>query len=238
LHQDAKNARSTTPTCIFCVNFSFPSPRPPFFTNRFRIDFYQKYIYIYVSVYAFTPFHPSYFSFTASIAHPTLESYVRIFERSRNSWWFGYGVVRSSLSAVEINRIDILSPSLNSSSTIARDFYADNRIVVGSKGNFDRAFLPHFPPRSSSLILRLELSTLTRLFNGDQSQTIALCYYLGVDLRNVVLQKSCVYKIFSIKSLGWKDYVSRVLFSAVASYFSLYTRRDALSSIDERNCLR
>lgn len=56
------------------------------------------------------------------------------------------------------------------------------------------------PPRSSSLILRLELSTLTRLFNGDQSQMIALCYYLGVDLRNVVLEKAAYIKFSRLKA--------------------------------------
>lgn len=35
---------------IFCVSFFFPSP-PFFFANRFRIDFYQKYIYLCICVY-------------------------------------------------------------------------------------------------------------------------------------------------------------------------------------------
>lgn len=135
----------------FLVSF----PLPPFFTNRFRIDFYQKYIYLCICIRVYLT-RLSYFSSTVSIAHPTLESYVRIFERSRNSWWFGYGVVGSSLSTVGINRIDILSPSLNSSSTIARDFYADNRIVVSSNGNFDRILLrmrAHPPALPSSFLL-------------------------------------------------------------------------------------
>lgn len=156
---------------------------------------------MYISMYLYTSPILSYFSSAASIAHPTLESYVRIFERSRNSWWFGYGVVRSSLSAVGISRIDILSPSLNSSSTIARVFFfsADNCIVVGSNGNFDRVLfrtraliLPHFPLHSSSLILRLELSTLTRLFNGDQSQT---------RLRSAAIISAWTYELWSFKKL-------------------------------------
>lgn len=57
---------------IFCVNFSFPSP-PPFFLQIAFEQIFIKNIYIYVSVYAFTSWPIlSYFSSTASIAHPTL----------------------------------------------------------------------------------------------------------------------------------------------------------------------
>jgi len=176
-----------------------PFPSPLFLQVDFRIDFYQKYIYIYLYICVYVcptsvPLPIFHFWSTASIARPTLESYVRIFERSRNSWWFGYGVVGPSVFAVGVNRIDTLSPG--SSSTIARDFSAT---IIGT-------ILPYPPPPLSLLLANfcLESSTLTRLLNEDQSRMdislFAICYYLEYSARTYeicVLQKKTAYKMFS-----------------------------------------
>lgn len=56
--RNAKNPRPRTTIYILvralsCHPFSSP---PPFFASHFRIDFYQKYIYLYICVYVcFTP---------------------------------------------------------------------------------------------------------------------------------------------------------------------------------------
>lgn len=130
-----------------------------------------------------------------------------------------------------------------------RYFVPRARIVVYDRTKFLRALtiVEIILPRtrsssslSSSLIFasyrrRWHATVERRSVSNDLRSVIYLEYIRRERTKLVVLQKTA-YKTFTIKKLlDWKDYVSRVLSSAVASY--VYTKRRALPSADEQKPL-
>lgn len=162
------------------------------------------------------------FSSTALTAHPTLESYVRIFERSRNSWWFGYGVVGSPVYPPSESAGSIFfALILDSSSTIARDFSADNRTPRRIHNGISMNFSPRARAQSLALPpLSLIFASNRRRWHDFYITEISLKW---CDLLNIPNTRT--YELWSFKKTAYKTFLSKKFRLGKIMFLESYLRQ-------------
>lgn len=199
-----KSARSTTRNYIsrkFAVPFFFFFFFCKSLSNRFlsKIYVYIYLLYVYISR---IPCAFSLFCFEmASIAHPTLESYVRIYEQSRNSWWFGYGVIGLPMFTIDQSVLMFLitePPNVPSLSTRHRRSRVISPLIVHT----DRSISIFRSSRTSSSILASTNRRRRRDYsNGDQSQNNLLSLSNCSPHHVAEVSQKTVYKTLSLRKL-------------------------------------